>query len=91
MLHRSTYRPLTQDELLGKDGLDVKDQFMARVYEKLGSRVLPRELEDIGLENTPQHDSCEDEAQNEKTFPHLAEETKPTPEVNTHFIRAEIL
>ena len=46
---------------------------MARVYERLGPRVLPRELEDTGLENTPQYDPHEDETQNE-TFPQLAEE-----------------
>ena len=47
---------------------------MARVYERLGSQVLPRELEDIGLEHTPQYDPYEDEMQNEQTFPQLAGE-----------------
>ena len=42
---------------------------MPRVYEKLESQVLPRELEDIGLENTPQYDLYEDEKQNDQTFP----------------------
>ena len=47
---------------------------MARVYERLGSQVLQRELEDIGLESIPQYDLYEDETQNEQTFPQLAEE-----------------
>ena len=34
---------------------------MARVYERLGSWVLPREFEDIGLETTPQNDPYEEE------------------------------
>ena len=34
---------------------------MARVYEKMGFQVLPRELEEIGLENTSQYDHYEDE------------------------------
>ena len=51
VLNRSMYRPLTKDELLDKDGLDAWEQFMARVNERLGSQVLPREFEDIGLEN----------------------------------------
>ena len=29
---------------------------MARVYVRLGYPVLPRNFEDIGLENTPQYD-----------------------------------
>ena len=37
VLNRSTHRPLTQDELLEKDGSDAQEQFMARVYERLGS------------------------------------------------------
>ena len=60
VLHRLTYRPLTPDELLDKNGSDAREQFMARVHERLGSWVLPRELDDIGLENTPQYDPYED-------------------------------
>ena len=59
---------MTPDDLLDKDGSDAQDPFMARGYEKLGSCILPRELEDIGLENTPQYDLYEDGTQNEQTF-----------------------
>ena len=84
MLHRSTYRPLIFDEIADKDGLDVQDQFMARVYERLGSQVLPRELEDIGLEKMLQYEPFEDETQNEQSCPQLAEEVEPMPEVRDH-------
>ena len=56
VIHRSTYRPLTQDKIADKDGSDTSEQFMARVHENLGSWILPRELEDIEQENTPQYD-----------------------------------
>ena len=46
---------------------------MARVYDRLGSSVLQRELEDIGLENTPQYNPYEDETQNEQIFSQLTE------------------
>ena len=49
VLCRSTYRPLTGDELLDKDGSDAKKQVMARVYELFGPQVLLNELEAIGL------------------------------------------
>ena len=41
VLHRSTYQFLTPDELLDKDGSDAQEHFMTRVYDKLGSHVLP--------------------------------------------------
>ena len=47
VLHRSAYKPLTPDELPDKDGSDAQEQFMARVHKRLGSCVLPRELEDL--------------------------------------------
>ena len=74
VFHRLMYRPLIPDELLDKDQSDAQEQFMARGCEKLGSRVLPRELEDIGLQNTPHYDLYEDESQNIQTFPQLAKE-----------------
>ena len=64
---------------------------MARVCEKMGSPVLPRELADIGLENTSQCDPYEDEPQNDQTFSQLAEELKPMPKVGDHYIGVEIL
>ena len=64
---------------------------MARVNEKLGSWFLPRELENIGLENTPQFDPYEDKTQNEQLFPQLAEEPEPMQEVGDYYIGAEIL
>ena len=42
VLHRSTCRWLTPDELLDKDRSNDRDQFMAGGCETLGSRVLPK-------------------------------------------------
>ena len=79
------------DELLDKGGSDAKEQFITRVYHRLESRVLPRELEDLGLDDTPQYDPYEDETQNKQVFPQLAEELEPMPEVGDLYIGAEIL
>ena len=54
---------------------------MARVFKRLGSWVLSRELEEIGPESISQYDSYEDETQNEQTFPQLEEELEHMPEV----------
>ena len=59
---------------------------MARVYERFGPWVLPRELEDKSLENTPQYDLYEDETQNKQTFSQLMEELEPMPEVGDHYM-----
>ena len=85
------YKPLTPDELLDKDGSDVREQFMARVHEKLRSQVLLRELEDIWLEITMQYNPYEDETKNEQTFLQLAEELEPMPEMVDHYIGADKL
>ena len=53
VLHRSTYRPLTLDKLLDNDKSDAGEPFIARVYERLGSWVLPRALEYRARENHP--------------------------------------
>ena len=52
VLHRSPHRPLTPDETLDKDGPDTLEQSIARVCEKLETQVLPREWEDIEIEDT---------------------------------------
>ena len=77
--------------MLDKDRSDTQEHFMARVCEKLESHILPRALEDIGLESTPQYDPYEDETQNKQAFAQLAEELEPIPEVGDHYIGEEIL
>ena len=64
---------------------------MARVHQRLGSCILPRHLEDLQLEDTPQYDLYEDETQNEQSFPQLAEELEPMPKMGDHYIGFEIL
>ena len=73
------------------NGSDAQEHFMVKVHERLGFCVLPRELENLGLEDTPQYDPYKDEAQNEQTLPQLVEELEPTPEVGDLYIGAEIL
>ena len=64
---------------------------MSRVYERFRSQVLPRESEDIRLENTLQYNPYEDETQNKQMFLWLVEELEPMPEVAVHYIGAKIL
>ena len=91
VLHRSTYQHLTPDELSDRDGSDAQEQFMSRVLERLGSCVLPRVLEDLGLEDTPQDDPYEDKTQNKQSFPQLPEELEPMPEVDDQYVGAKVL
>ena len=43
VLHRSTYRLLTPDEILDQEESDVSEQFMVKVDERQRSQVLPRD------------------------------------------------
>ena len=69
-----------------KDGIHVQEQLMDIVYERLGSLVPPRELEVIGLENTPQYDPNEYVIQNKQTFSQLEEEHETTLEVEDQYV-----
>ena len=60
MLHRLIHISLSPDKLLDKNWSDAPEQLMATAYERFVSWVLPRELEDIGIESTPQYDLYED-------------------------------
>ena len=64
---------------------------MDRVHERLGSCLLPRYLENLGLEDTPEYDLYEDEMQSKQSFPQLKEELEPILEVGDHYKGAEIL
>ena len=52
--------------------------------------VLCREFEDIGLENIPHYDLFEDKTQNKLSFPQLADELEPLPEMRDHYKEADI-
>ena len=64
---------------------------MDRIYERLGSHVLPRVLENVGLENMPEYNLYENETQNKQSFPQQAEELEIMPEMGDHYICAKIL
>ena len=57
----------------------------------LGSLVLHRELEYIGLENMPQYNLYKDETQNEQTFLLIEEELEHMLEVGDHEVGRDIL
>ena len=84
-------RPFTLHEMADKDRQDAQEQLMDRVYEKLGFHIIPQQLKDIGLQNTPQYDPHENETQNKPTFSQLGKELESTPEEGDHYTGAEIM
>ena len=56
----------------------------------MGSWILPREL-NIGIKIIQQYDPCENETQNEWTFPQLVLELEPMQEVVDNYNSADIL
>ena len=58
---------------------------MVKVYDRLGSWVIPGDLKDLELGNTPQYDPFENETQKKQSFPQLAGELEPMPEVEDFY------
>ena len=50
-----------------------------------------RDQVELGVEDTLQYDTYEDELQNANTFPMLDEESEVTPEWGNQYVNAEIL
>ena len=86
VLHRSTHKPLTLDELSDQEGHVALEQFMISVHVKLGSWIIPRDLGDIGLEKFPQYCTHKDNTQNKQK-----EDEIPMSEVADNYLGAEIL
>ena len=84
-------RLLTPDELSDEEGPHAHEKVMARAHERHGFQVLPRDLKNIMLKDTPKYDLNEDEKQNKLSFPLLEVELKPTLEVADQYLNAEIL
>ena len=74
VLHSSTYRPLTQEELDSDDEEQKKKSFLEHVHQRLGAQVKAKDLHQIGADETPSYYPYEDAEQKALTFPPLDEE-----------------
>ena len=63
---------------------------MAFLHQKLSPCAELRDLVELGVDDTPQYNPCEDESQNAETFS-MVEEPEVTPEWGDQFLSAEIL
>ena len=69
VLQRSIYLALSQEEWEWEECKAKHISFMASLHQKLGPCTELRDLVDLGVEDTPQHDPYEDELENAETFP----------------------
>ena len=60
-------------------------------HQRLGSHTSVRDLIELSLENSLQHDPYEDDLQSAKTFLISDKESEETPEWGYHYVDAEIL
>ena len=89
VVHRSTYRPLTQDEIDSREEQLVRDAFDKSVKEKLGPEAKRTDFDDDPDVETPTFDVYADGDDGEITRAPDAEEV--TPEDLDNYIGAEVM
>ena len=83
---RSTYKMLTQDELEWKDCKAKQSLFMESLHQSLGPHATVNDLVKLGSNDTKQYNLCEDESQNDETFPFYEKEPEITPECKDKYM-----
>ena len=91
VLHRSTYWELTQDEWEQEECKNERSLFMVSLHKVMCHHMMLRDLVDLGVEETLQYDTDEDESQNAETLPMLDEEPEVTPNRGDQYVNAEIV
>ncbi len=77
VVHCSTYRPLSPEELVDPVKQDHMKAFLLMAEEQWGTCLVRRQLEEVGLINMPDSQPYLENQQTGKTFPALEEEVTP--------------
>ena len=64
---------------------------MVSLHKVMCHHMMLRDLVDLGVEETLQYDTDEDESQNAETLPMLDEEPEVTPNRGDQYVNAEIV
>ncbi len=89
VVHRSTYRALTPEEIADPVEQDRMKDFLRTAEERWGRHLARGQLEEVGLIDTPDTQPYLDDQQTDKTFPVLEEEV--TPKAGDEYIQASIM
>ena len=90
VIHTSTYRPLTPDEIASTDHIKERDAFDQRIQARLGAATLPGDIDDDEVE-TPMFERYEDDTDGGIAQMPDADETEATPEVADEYVGAAVL
>ena len=107
VVHRSTYRGLTDDEIENLAHISMRDEFDTDIRDKLGPDVSPDDFPDISLEDTPEYEmylddseevtdgmqgSADDVGDDETPMSAAGSDRKlPTPEADDNFVHASVM
>jgi hypothetical protein len=89
VVYRSTYRPLTDEELQSEAEKKARTDFDAEIERRLGPSMKPDDFEDNDIE-TPTYETYEDD-DDEPMPPAPDADEEPTPELGDNYLHAEVL
>ncbi len=89
VVHHSTCRLLMPKAIADPVKQDLMKAFLRMAEEQWGKHLARRQLEEVGLINTPNTKPYLDNQQTDKTFPALEEEVNP--EAGDKYIQASIM
>jgi hypothetical protein len=90
VIHTSTYRSLTPDELLSVEESKARDEFDKKIAIKLGPAAEPGDIDDDEVE-TPMFERYCDDTDGEIQQTPDADEKETTPEVMDEYLGADVL
>jgi hypothetical protein len=91
VIHTSTYRSLTPDEIAQSEEIKSREDFDKRIAQKLGKSTQPEDIEPDVVE-TPVFERYEDDHDGEvKQAPDQDDEEEVTPEETDDYLGAEVL
>jgi len=90
VIHTSTYRSLTPDEMAQPDEIKERDSFDKSIEEKLGPGTVAGDIEDDEIE-TPTYECYGDYVDGEVKHAPDADEEEVTPEELDDYVGAEVL
>ena len=91
VVHRSTYRGLTPEELASPTEQAARTMFDESIGRTLGPETKVDDFEELDVEDTPTFDRYEDDSEEGQMPEPQAEELEPTPEVGDNYVNTEVM
>ena len=91
IVHHSTYRGLTPEELASPTEQDAQTTFDESIERALGPETKVDDFKELNIEDTPIFDKYEDDDEGGRMPDPPAKELEPTPEIGDNYINTEVM